>query len=119
MFGNMILDDIGYFVYFITDNANAMKIGKSRNPWRRLSQLQANNSNNLEILTVFALDSKKEMDHLEKQFHKYFDKCKLHGEWFKYDDVIDWLHNIHKLDGFEFDGSMSDKEWKDYVYDYL
>lgn len=71
--------DVG-FVYFIRDTSSGMvKVGKSKNVWKRLKTLQNSTPGTLEILKTVATLSKSE---LESTFHKALKDYKVLGEWF-------------------------------------
>lgn len=63
-------------LYFIT-NGDGLKIGRSKNPSKRLKELQTGSASKLEILCVI-----KNKGFLEKTLHRCFNDIKLHGEWF-------------------------------------
>lgn len=85
-----------YLVYFIADPIkNVVKIGFSKNPKRRLKQLQTSNSNMLILLGY--LNGNKET---EKFYHKLFGKYRLSGEWFHLDKdnvIVDYINNNNLL----------------------
>lgn len=71
-------------LYLIRDTVdNALKIGRSKNPKSRLSQLQLSTSHNLELL-----QSVKGKGYMEKSLHKRFASIRLSSEWFKDDGSI-------------------------------
>jgi hypothetical protein len=57
------------------------KIGVSKNPRLRLSELQTSNPNPLFLAVVY--DTVKEAVRLEKSLHKTFSQKRCKGEWFK------------------------------------
>jgi len=66
-------------VYFVAQvEGGPIKIGFSRNLHGRLSALQLSNATELKLL--LAIHGTLET---EKEFHKRFAFCRLHGEWFK------------------------------------
>lgn len=69
---------VGGFVYCIKHHErNAVKIGFSKDPWKRLRQLQTGSSD------MFTLFDKLPGDRaLERAFHKVFEDRRLQGEWF-------------------------------------
>lgn len=68
------------YVYLIYSQANnSYKIGISKNPIKRLKELQTGNSDKLEILSIFeSLFANK----LEKTLHRQFNHLHDRGEWF-------------------------------------
>lgn len=66
-------------VYIITDGTNT-KIGWSKNPQKRLKQLQTGNSNKLKILKIYDVPRVKER-FLHKALFRF--KIRHNGEWFK------------------------------------
>lgn len=79
-----------HMIYFISDSAGHMKIGKTNDISRRMRDLQTGNSNNL-ILCATILGLKHQVANLEKQLHEYFHFCNTYGEWFEYGPVNEWL----------------------------
>ena len=72
-------------VYFIEDIENKrIKIGKSKNPAHRLSQLQVSNSNKLKIIGVI----EDNIHLIEQDFHILFSDYRIRGEWFYGSDVL-------------------------------
>lgn len=71
-------------MYFIKDpDSKAIKIGVSKNPERRLKQLQTGDvGHNLYFMKLIKTN---EMFVLEKELHKRFrtDRISQKGEWFK------------------------------------
>lgn len=92
-FENMINDssDKNTFIYFIrTVNSNMVKIGKSKNPLKRLSQLQTGNRELIYIDAMISLNDK-----YEKIIHKYFKKEHSGKEWFFLSDRLnDFIDRI-------------------------
>ena len=65
-------------VYFIQAGENGpVKIGKAKNVERRLSNLQIGNHVQLKVILVFACDSQKEANHIERKFHKVLKKWRM------------------------------------------
>jgi Meiotically up-regulated gene 113 len=75
-------------VYFARDDRTDMiKIGHSRDPWKRLSDLQVGNSNRLDLIGVIAASKE-----IEKLVHGNFPDGHARGEWFYDRGVISqWL----------------------------
>ena len=68
------------YVYFIqAKKGGAIKIGHSKNPEQRLSQLQGANPDTLRLLAIIEDDS----CNLESELHDHFAKDNISGEWFK------------------------------------
>jgi len=86
-------DEKGY-VYFIADdsaNAEYVKIGFSKNPKKRLSDLQVANPKELVLIGMIELDQVG-----EKMIHKYLKEntdAYVRGEWFKLNAMI-WHLNM-------------------------
>ena len=78
------------YVYIIMDTGykNRCKIGITKNPKQRLSNLQTGNSNKLEIIFVLKVDPSIKSSAVESEIHKYFKEKNLwvHGEWFDFKD---------------------------------
>lgn len=75
-----------YNTYFIQGQVTEkIKIGKSFDPKKRLSDLQVGSPDNLVLLAVL------EGDH-EKRLHERFKSTHSHGEWYFPQDVVAFLH---------------------------
>ena len=81
-------------LYIIQSDVTGMiKIGRSKDPQKRLKQLQTGNPNRLKLIASF-----KEKGKEEKYLHEVLNNYKLKGEWFSYhcvgsipDDYYDQL----------------------------
>jgi hypothetical protein len=72
------------WIYFISEeNNNRVKIGYSKDPYKRLKQLQTGNSNKLILLNAIP-GSQKE----ERKWHKLFCHSKINNEWFHLSEEI-------------------------------
>ena len=70
-------------LYFIqSDFTGMIKIGRSKNPKKRLKQLQTGNPNRLKLIASF-----KGKGEEEKYLHEELNRYKLKGEWFSYQCV--------------------------------
>ena len=70
-------------LYFIQSDVTGMiKIGRSKNPEKRLKQLQTGNPNKLKLIASFENSGWK-----EKIIHERLERWSEHGEWFNYDCV--------------------------------
>ena len=70
-------------LYFIQSALTGMiKIGRSRDPQKRLKQLQTGNPNKLKLIAYF-----ERMGWREKALHEQLSKWSLEGEWFDYECV--------------------------------
>lgn len=83
------------YIYIIKDlgNSNIYKIGVSKNPQKRVKQLQTGNCNSLELIFEILIDDKINAYEAEKIIHDYLKENKKwkHGEWFNLtsdDDVV-------------------------------
>ena len=74
------------FVYLVKQSINGYcKIGKSKNPYKRLQSLQTGNPLEVVVLErVFSLDCFK----LEHLLHQYFSAYWIRGEWFDLSDEL-------------------------------
>lgn len=75
------------YVYALSDGKN-IKIGISKNPKRRIKQLNTGNSAVLYLLGYFEGDRA-----LEHYIHTHFKRIRLNGEWLEpNDDLLDYLN---------------------------
>jgi len=79
------------FIYFVrVVNSNMVKIGKSKNPLKRLSQLQTRTHELIYIDVMISLNDK-----YEKIIHKYFEEEHVNNEWFFLSDRLnDFIDRI-------------------------
>ena len=62
--------------YIITDKKyHIIKVGKSKNPYKRMKTIQLSNNQELEMVCVFEGDIEKEIKELLKNY-------KIRGEWY-------------------------------------
>tara|TARA_B100000214_G_C23743328_1_gene524271 strand:- start:121 stop:417 length:297 start_codon:yes stop_codon:yes gene_type:complete len=77
-----------------SDVSGAIKIGRSKDPRKRLKQLQTGSPYKLKLLAIVP-----EKGNIEKSLHSSFSSYKksCKGEWFDFDCVgsfPDWLHEM-------------------------
>ncbi|WP_437889323.1 DUF1376 domain-containing protein [Phytobacter sp. V91] len=66
------------YVYFIKNPASGLiKIGYSKNPWARLSELRRNYGSELTVVATI-----KTVEKSETSIHAAFDQYRVEGEWF-------------------------------------
>jgi hypothetical protein len=66
------------YLYFIqSDRTGMIKIGRSKDPNKRLKQLQTGNANKLKLISSF-----KGMGWREKLIHEKLNRWSEEGEWF-------------------------------------
>ena len=70
-------------LYIIQSDVTGMiKIGRSKDPQKRLKQLQTGNPNKLKLIAEFKGEGWK-----ENYLHERLKSYRLEGEWFSYDCV--------------------------------
>lgn len=75
-------------VYFITDKKN-IKIGYSKNPNKRIKQLNTGNAKKLILIGYVNGDKNK-----EKELHCQFSQDRLNGEWFSpSNEILDFIND--------------------------
>lgn len=91
-----------YFLY----NGESVKIGHSKNPKKRVKQLQTGSSS--RILLLGSIEGGKE---LEKELHKKFNYIRIKNEWFlPHEDLVEYINeNIieNKYINIEEDGRLT------------
>jgi len=65
-----------------SDKTGMIKIGRSKNPQRRLKTLQTGNPNQLRLIYVY-----EGKGYLESSVHEELDRWRRKGEWFDYQCV--------------------------------
>lgn len=78
------IKDSAAFIYVI-GYGNMMKVGISRNPLNRLSQLQTAVPEDLAIYFLCAMPSRKMVERVEASIHKKLAHRHARGEWFRID----------------------------------
>ncbi len=72
------------YVYFIKNPASGLiKIGYSKNPWARLSELRRNYGSDLSVVATI-----KTVEKSESSIHATFDQYRVEGEWFTESECI-------------------------------
>ncbi len=82
---NMKVDSIeeeGYVYYIQEIETGNIKIGVSKDPERRLKQLQIGNSSNLKLIKTEQYKNRYEAFNREYYLHCANDDSNIHGEWF-------------------------------------
>lgn len=69
------------YIYIIGSENPPYKIGISKNPERRLKNIQTGHPHKLQILELRETDSKR-TKLLESVIHKHLDQYRMKGEWF-------------------------------------
>lgn len=67
------------YVYLIRSDEGMYKIGISRNPNKRIAQLQTGNSSPLKLISIFESQNASK---IERTLHRRFNYCKVNREWF-------------------------------------
>ena len=77
-----------YYVYFIgaidprRESLDAVKIGISNNPLRRVLSMTTDNFNSTVLLASIRCDSESAALALERLYHDQFSESNIRGEWF-------------------------------------
>jgi hypothetical protein len=75
------------FVYLIKSKESQLyKIGIAINPYKRISQLETGNPEQLQILYTYKT---KNYSSIEKSLHNRFSYLRKNGEWFSFDIDIE------------------------------
>lgn len=76
--------EVNLFVYFVLNrNHNAVKIGFSHNPEKRLGGLKDSMLDKLELLGYISCGENARK--VEKELHRTFKQFHIKGEWFRYE----------------------------------
>lgn len=92
--GGALPNGVAMYVYFIVTEKTKgggkcrMKIGKAKNPEKRLKQLQTGNPSPLKLIGKIKCSSEKHAFEVEKAAHRYFNSSNLRAEWFKVTDTV-------------------------------
>lgn len=99
-----LLEKKGDSLYFIQANGTGkIKIGRSKNPYRRLKTLQTGNASELKMIACI-----EGLGWRERDIHQTLKKWRVKGEWFDYDCVGSIPDEIYELIPY---GSLDDW-WK-------
>lgn len=69
-------------VYFLYDG-ESVKVGHSKNPRKRVKQLQTGSSSKIQLLGTIYGDKA-----LEKEIHRQFNRFRIINEWFRPEDEL-------------------------------
>lgn len=101
------------YVYIIASNSNGpVKIGHSKDPQKRLKQLQTGHSDKLSLYHMEEFDGLEKAKLFEKIIHKNINYQNRSGEWFNL--TVDKAKNqlIHAVIYY---GEMSERQLKEHV----
>lgn len=95
---NNVYSDSHYFVYAFTDGYKSpekIKIGVSKNPHKRLKEIQAASPFPVFLLEVFDCKTRDNAFKVESMVHKFFNKqsCDLFG----FDGATEWMYYTDKI----------------------
>jgi len=82
------------WIYFI-ESTNGVKIGRSKNPDKRILELQTANPNQLKLIKKIPT---KWSSRVEKILHRTFNEYNLGGEWFMIDYTDKYIQECIKVD---------------------
>jgi hypothetical protein len=81
------MEPVQYYIYLIgVEGAEHVKFGYSKNPDKRLKQLQTGSAQKLILLNMFSYGQKR-AKLMERKIHKCFSCYRMTGEWFEMDHV--------------------------------
>ena len=95
-----------YYIYFFPERGKenaAIKIGYSKDPVKRIKQLQTGHPTKIGSEGWILAGTEKDAKRMEQVFHAMFGKERIreNGEWFKYTDRIrGFVNNLMKQKDF-------------------
>lgn len=93
----VLFNTMSDFVYIIGNNDDLIKVGISKNPAKRVKQLQTGNGQKLTLLFTEEFEcTRQELLKIEKKIHSDLSHLctKKVGEWFKINsDILDRIKN--------------------------
>lgn len=96
-FSYVLFNTMSDFVYIIGNNDDLIKVGISKNPTKRVKQLQTGNGQKLTLLFTEEFEcTRQELLKIEKKIHSDLSHLctKKVGEWFKINsDILDRIKN--------------------------
>lgn len=93
-------------VYFIANEDGCIKIGKTRNLRKRMTDLQVIVPQTLRLMGFIEVEENK-LSEAETLYHQLFSFCHIKGEWFEELPVLDFLFYTDRL---IFPGIVVNKE---------
>lgn len=84
--GGNIADFKGYLYFISSPDLETVKIGYSRNPWARLSELRRKYGSSLSVVATI-----KTVDKAEHSIHSILSQYRVEGEWFTKCECINAL----------------------------
>lgn len=86
------------YIYLISNNLQKFKIGISKDPDRRIKELQTGNDSNLFIINKYY--SPKYHRKIEKALHKTYGYCNILNEWFELenDKALSFIVDCQKIE---------------------
>jgi predicted GIY-YIG superfamily endonuclease len=87
------------YVYFLQAGKDGpIKIGATSELERRLKQMQTGNHLELNYIACIPCDNKGEALKLEADFHRFFLRQRIRGEWFKGEIDFNKIKTFHRND---------------------
>lgn len=83
-------DDYLYFIQ--SNNTGRIKIGRAKNPHKRIRELQTGNGEELRLIAYFQGWAWR-----ERHLHELLKRFRLSGEWFSYDCLSSIPDDIYEL----------------------
>ncbi len=87
-------------IYIIWDGEN-YKIGRSKNPQKRLKALQTGSPKRLKLLKIFDYQSRTKTNEIiiERRIHFFLkmQKVRHNGEWFKFDNPFSLIGVVDRI----------------------
>lgn len=86
------------FVYLIQNlETSKYKIGVSKNPQKRIKQLQTGSGEELKLISVYETENARK---IESALHNKFLMYKTNGEWFEFgiSEEVDFTKTCKKID---------------------
>jgi hypothetical protein len=92
-----------HFLYIMTEGPDGpVKIGRSKNPWARIHDLQIGNPRPISVAATWRM-TRNDAIEAERMLHEELDMVQLEGEWFNFDvqTIVDMVPNFLGAIGFE------------------
>lgn len=102
------------YIYIIS-NGEAFKVGLSKDPKRRVRQLQTGNPKKLSLEYCVEIEEAP-VKILESIMHRYLKLNHLSGEWFSADFIV--IKNLLDFVKIRYDNSDTEREFKLGILDY-
>lgn len=96
-----------YFALASSQGVTHVKVGRSKQPLKRIDQLRTGSSMRVGLLQAVKMRSRMHAIEQERQWHELLAPFKLRGEWFAFNEAIRGLIEDYRDLGWFSDAAMA------------